>query len=341
LLLALPKNAVETMAFLLLAGGLLALRWQRPQDFSGILPLIAPFALASLKALPALSSLSRARMELLGALPDVEAIDSVLDVAAPPRRAGVAFSGIKRGIRFDGVTFRYEGRTQTLRDISFDIPLGKTVAVIGDSGSGKTTLIHLILGLYEPQKGRIAIDDVSLLELDRRSWLGRLGLVSQETFLSHASIEDNILFGRAGFSRQALERAAKTAQIHEFVAALPEGYATIVGERGLKVSGGQRQRLAIARAVLGDPALLIFDEATSALDGASERAVQDAIAEASRGRTVLQITHRLTAVERADKILVLHEGRVAEEGSHAQLLALGGRYAAMRSLQPDQKDLTG
>lgn len=329
-LLAVPKPAIETAAMTLVLGSILALRWLAPDQGAGRLPLLAVFAVAAMKLLPSISGMSRMRMEILSALPDVEAVYEALTAPVPESKAGGRrFQRLETGIRLEGVHFRYKGREELLRGVDAHFPRRAITAIVGDSGSGKTTVVNLLLGLYAPSAGRIWVDDTELDRLDLGSWLARVAVVTQDTFIFHASVAENIVFGREGHSRAAIERAAGVAQAHEFIAGLPQGYDTMVGERGMKLSGGQQQRLAIARAVLGEPEVLIFDEATSSLDGLSEAAVQAAILEVSKGRTVIEVAHRLSTIRDADNILVLQEGRVAEEGPHDRLLGRNGQYARL------------
>jgi subfamily B ATP-binding cassette protein MsbA len=201
--------------------------------------------------------------------------------------------------------------------------------MVGPSGTGKTTLINLILGLFEPHTGSVRADGIPIQELTQESWLGKIGFVSQDTFLFHSTIADNILFGREDHTQESVIRAAKIANAHDFITELPLSYDTVVGDRGMRLSGGQQQRLAIARAMLSDPEILIFDEATSSLDTIAERQVQQAIDNVSSDRTVILIAHRLSTVQRADKIIVIHEGQVVEEGTHQELLDMDGHYSQL------------
>lgn len=333
-LMALPRTIFETLVLTALAGALLSARLSRPDEIRSLLPLAGMFAAAMMKLLPSVSALSRMRIEVANALPDLEGIHRSLMVELkrlpePPRRS---FNRLERGISLKGVRFDYPGRAGVLRGVDIEIPAGTTAALVGDSGSGKTTLLNILLGLYQPSSGDILIDGVPLADLEPDDWRARIGLVSQDTFIFNGTVAENILFGRT-FPSEALARAARQAHADGFISELPGNYEAMVGERGLKLSGGQQQRLAIARAVIGAPEILLFDEATSALDSISEAAVQDAIADASKGRTVVQIAHRLSTIEKADRIYVLHEGRVAESGTHAELVRLGGRYAAFHERQ--------
>lgn len=240
------------------------------------------------------------------------------------------------GIRFEQVDFAYEPARPILHGVDFEIPDGKTVAVVGPSGSGKSTLGRLLYRFYDVQAGSVRIAGQDIRAVTQSSVRRAIGIVPQDTVLFNDTIAYNIGYGRPGASQAEIEAAARAAHIHDFIAAMPLGYQTMVGERGLKLSGGEKQRVAIARTLLKDPPILIFDEATSALDSANERAIQAELQSVARGRTTLVIAHRLSTVVDAHEILVMEAGRIAERGSHAQLLAAGGRYARMWALQQNE-----
>jgi len=241
-------------------------------------------------------------------------------------------------VRFENVHFAYEADRPILHGISLTIPAGKTVAVVGPSGSGKSTLARLLFRFYDLQQGAIRIDGHELRQLTQDSVRRAIGIVPQDTVLFNDTVYYNIAYGNTSASRQQVEDAARSARIHDFIASTPAGYDTMVGERGLKLSGGEKQRVAIARTLLKNPPILIFDEATSALDSSNERAIQAELREAAFNKTTLVIAHRLSTVVDAHEIVVLEFGRIIERGTHMQLLAANGRYAQMWSLQQTQEE---
>jgi ATP-binding cassette subfamily B protein len=259
-----------------------------------------------------------------------EYLDLPVDIVERP--GARALSGVRGDVSLTDVSFRYtpEG-PWTLAEITAEVPAGTRTALVGETGSGKTTLAYLTARLYEPQRGRVSIDGVDIRDMTLDSLASTVGLVSQETYLFHASIRENLRFACPEASDEEIEDAARAAQIHGLIASLPDGYDTEVGERGYRFSGGEKQRIAIARTVLRNPPVLILDEATSALDTETERAVQLALDDLSRGRTTIAIAHRLSTIRDADQILVLDAGRIVERGTHEELLELGGRYAALLS----------
>jgi ATP-binding cassette, subfamily B, heavy metal transporter len=241
-------------------------------------------------------------------------------------------------IRFESVSFSYEPARQILHHVSFEIPAGKTVAVVGPSGSGKSTLARLLYRFYDVQQGRITIAGQDIREVTQTSVRQAIGIVPQDTVLFNDTIEYNIAYGKPGASRAEVEEAARAARIHSFIESTPKGYGTMVGERGLKLSGGEKQRVAIARTLLKNPPIMIFDEATSALDSANERAIQAELKGVAQNKTTLLIAHRLSTVIDAHEILVMEAGRIIERGTHNALLAQGGRYAEMWALQQQSSE---
>ncbi len=325
--LSIPRPLMELTAVVALLGLIAASRLMNPQGLSESLPVLGVFTVALFQLLPALTSFGRGRMEVYNMLPDAEMAyqAATQELSAAPE--GVrTFVSLEKEIRCEDLNFSYPGRAPILRGLDLAFVKGRTTAIIGPSGSGKTTIVNLLLRLFEPTGGKLLVDGIDLHQFQSAGWLRKIGFVSQDPFITHATVAQNIAFGREGWPAEAIERAARVANAHEFITQLPQGYETLVGDRGLKLSGGQQQRLAIARAVLLDPEILIFDEATSALDTESEQLVQAAIERISRDRTVILIAHRLSTVQRADKIVYLEHGRILEEGNHQELLKAQGRY---------------
>lgn len=246
-------------------------------------------------------------------------------------------SAVKGELEFENVTFSYHQRTPTIRYFSLKIPAGKTIAIVGSTGSGKSTLVKLLLRLYEVQSGKITLDGIELSTLNLKDLRQAIGLVSQDIFLFHGTVAENIAYGTFEASPKQIKMAAKIAEAHEFIKRLPQGYDTVIGERGQKLSGGQRQRIAIARAVLKNPPILILDEATSAVDNETEAAIQRSLERIARNRTTIAIAHRLSTVRNADCIYVMEQGRLVEWGQHEQLLEQEGVYAALWRVQSGLK----
>ena len=238
-------------------------------------------------------------------------------------------------VAFDRVCFRYDDDAWTLKDVSFSVPAGTKTALVGETGSGKTTCGYLVARLYDATEGTVSIDGIDVRDLTFESLAASVGVVSQETYLFHSTVRENLRFAKPDATDEEVEEAARAAQIHELIASLPDGYETVVGERGYRFSGGEKQRMAIARTVLRNPPILVLDEATSALDTQTERLVQEALERLAEGRTTIAIAHRLSTVRDAEQIVVLDKGHVAETGRHEELLAAGGRYAQLVARDAD------
>ncbi|MEZ5138115.1 MAG: ABC transporter ATP-binding protein [Acidimicrobiales bacterium] len=245
---------------------------------------------------------------------------------------------VRGAVRFDDVRFAYGTGTEVLKGLTIEVPAGETHAIVGATGSGKSTVVKLLLRLYEPTGGRITVDGTPIDELTFRSLRQATGFVAQDVFLFHGTVRENLTYGRPDATDDELRRATELAEAATFVEAMPQGYDTVVGERGQKLSGGQRQRLTIARAILRDPAILVLDEATSAVDNETEAAIQRSMAKVSAGRTTIVIAHRLSTVRHAHRIHVMEAGRVIEAGTHEELVELGGLYAALWRVQTGEAD---
>ncbi|AEG92016.1 ABCB family ABC transporter ATP-binding protein/permease [Ramlibacter tataouinensis] len=344
-------SMLNTGQQLIIAIGLVAMLWRATEGVAqgrmtlGDLVMINAFMIQLYIPLNFLGVLYR---EIKQSLTDLDKMfvlmereREVADKAGAPALAGLE----RPTVRFEHVHFAYEPSRPILHDVSFEIPAGKTVAVVGPSGSGKSTLARLLYRFYDvgipgspSVAGGITIAGQDIREVTQASVRRAIGIVPQDTVLFNDTVEYNIAYGRAGASRAEVEAAARAAHIHDFIRSTPKGYDTMVGERGLKLSGGEKQRVAIARTLLKDPPILIFDEATSALDSANERAIQAELESAARNKTTLVIAHRLSTVVHAHEILVMEAGRIIERGTHEALLASGGRYARMWALQQRRGD---
>ena len=309
-----------------------------PLNFLGVIYREIKQSLTDLDKMFTLMEREREVADLPGALPLTFSALAGASAAIPSLPPDEARGAINADVRFEDVRFAYEPARPILHNISFEIPAGKTVAVVGPSGSGKSTLARLLFRFYDVQQGRILIAGQDIKQVTQASVRQAIGIVPQDTVLFNDTVEYNIAYGKTGASRAEVEEAAASAHIYNFIVSTPKGFDTMVGERGLKLSGGEKQRVAIARTLLKNPPILIFDEATSALDSANERAIQAELQSAAQNKTTLVIAHRLSTVVDAHEILVMEAGRIIERGNHSALLAIQGRYAQMWSLQQQASD---
>ena len=300
------------------------------------LPLLLVFIFVLYRLRPRIQSIDAARVRLTSLAASVRDVMGMLDRTDKPyiTSGDTPFQALAQGIRFDDVTFRYAPDEDPALDrVSFTIPAGKTTAIVGPSGAGKSTLIKLLFRFYDPDAGTVVVDGQPLPDFDLVAWRERIALVSQEVYLFNATIQENIAYGRLDATEEEVIEAAKRADAHTFIEGLPHGYATRTGDRGVRLSGGQQQRLTLARAIVRDPELFILDEATNALDTISENAIQEALRTFGEDRTVVVIAHRLSTIEHADHLIVLDEGRVAEQGTLQELLDQDGLFARLYRLQ--------
>ncbi len=332
-------SMLNTGQQLIIAIGLVAMLWRATQGVVdgrmtlGDLVMVNAFMIQLYIPLGFLGVIYR---EIKQSLTDLDKMFTLMEkdreIADEPGAQPIHISA-SPAVKFENVNFAYDPARPILKDVSFEIPPGKTVAVVGSSGAGKSTLARLLFRFYDVQKGSITIAGQDIKHVTQASVRQAIGIVPQDTVLFNDTVEYNIAYGQTGATRAQVEEAAKSARIHDFITSTPLGYNTMVGERGLKLSGGEKQRVAIARTLLKNPPVVIFDEATSALDSANERAIQTELREAAQNKTTLVIAHRLSTVVDAHEILVMEDGRIVERGTHAELLELDQKYAKMWDLQ--------
>jgi ATP-binding cassette subfamily B protein len=316
----------------LLYGGFLALRGEIGVGSYSVLVYLTQRLLWPMTRLAELTDLYQRSVA------SIERVLNLLEtpVSIPYPGTALPASSVRGALRFENVSFAYDDEP-TLKDVSLDVPAGTSLAFVGGTGGGKSTLVKLLLRFYEPQSGEILLDGVSIREIALKDLRRAIGYVAQDTFLADASVAENIAYGVAGVPREAVVAAARTAEAHDFIEALPQGYDTPVGERGQKLSGGQRQRIALARAILKDPRILLLDEATSSVDNETEAAIQRSLEKLVVGRTTIVIAHRLSTVRHVDRIHVVDEGRIVESGTHEALVRADGIYAALWRLQTGEE----
>jgi len=329
-----PEQLIIMLLYISIGSVVIFIRLQNPNGFLSAIPVIGTFAFAVFMVLPRISKFGSYRMELMGILPSIEAISRLLKDTTynKIKNGNKEFTGLKSGIELRNVKFAHKDRDILLDNVSLEIKKDKITALVGPSGSGKSTIVNLLLRLYDVDEGGVYIDDSNIKDYNIFSFLKKLGYVSQETFIYNASILDNIAFGD-NFTEKEIVEAAKLANADEFIQQLPEKYDTIVGDRGMKISGGEKQRIAIARAMIRKPEILILDEATSSLDNISENIVQKAINKISKNCTTLIIAHRLSTIQNADIIYVIDQGKIAESGTHTELLKKKGKYWDLYNIQ--------
>ena len=320
--------------YLSIGAAVIIIKLQYPGNFKTLLPLIGTFAFGVFLLLPRLSRFGMFRMNFMNVLPNVETVYNMLQDKSyfQIKNGEKEFTGLNKGIEFKNVTFSYKERDVLLDKFSLQIKKGQVTGLVGPSGSGKSTIVNLILRLYDVNKGSLTVDDVNIKDYDIFTLREKIGFVSQDSFIFNASIKDNIAFG-GDYTEEEIIEAALLANADEFIRKLPEGYDTLVGDRGLRVSGGEQQRIAIARAIIRKPEIIILDEATSSLDNVSEALVQQAINNISKNCTTFIIAHRLSTVQDADVINVLDKGKIVEKGTHEELLKKKGKYWKLYTTQ--------
>jgi ABC-type multidrug transport system fused ATPase/permease subunit len=329
-----PEILLFFLVYISIGGAVIFIKLQYPGNFGNTLPIIGTFAFAVFLIMPKLSKLGNYRMLMMDVLPSATAIFEMLKdtTYGKIKNGNKEFTGLNSSIELRNVKFAYKDRDILLDNVSLKIKKDKITALVGPSGSGKSTVVNLLLRLHDVGDGGVYIDDTNIKEFDIFSFLKKVGYVSQETFIYNASVKDNIAFGDT-YTEQEIIEAARLANADEFIQQLPEKYDTIVGDRGMKISGGEKQRIAIARAMIRKPEILILDEATSSLDNISENIVQKAINKISKNCTTLIIAHRLSTIQNADIIYVIDQGKIIESGMHSQLLKQKSKYWELYNIQ--------
>ncbi len=329
-----PEIILWLVIYSAVGGGIIVIKLFYPGQFLILAPLIGTFAFGIFRVIPKISKFGNLRMNFMHQMPNVETVYETLREKgySKIKNGTKKFSTLKKGIKLKNVTFSHKERDVLLENIDLEIPKDKTTALAGPSGSGKSTIVNLLLRLYDAEKGGVYLDDVNIKKYDIYSIREKVGFVSQDTFIFNGTVKDNIAFGN-NYSEEEIIKAAKMASAHSFIEKLPEGYDTKVGDRGMRLSGGEQQRIAIARAMIRKPEILILDEATSSLDNISENMVQAAIDQVSKNCTTFVIAHRLTTIKNADIIHVLDKGTIVESGSHDELMEKKGRYYELYNLQ--------